>query len=191
MKGMKPNSQQPKEEDKENDANILKVPNEIFEDFHEINEENEDLFEFLAYSIIINFLEKKCIDLKNWDTAIEFPDVIASNGRLKLHEVADYFGLAHHSAGKKGKNRRTLVYPRTLFKDKQETEKSRLEKERNKIREKYTCVDSFHGEPTSNPTNFKEKVLRELWEEKYAKVKSTNPVSILIPQNIGQAPDPA
>jgi len=80
---------------------------------------------------VINYLEKCCLGIKEsqdqnqeaqigkegkWDIAIEFPDVIASAGRSKLHEVANYFGLAHHSVGnKKGKSRRTILYPKTLY----------------------------------------------------------------------------
>lgn len=176
LKGLNPNSVAEKEDAKEEDTKIFKIPTEIFEDFKEIDSENMEMFEFLAYSIMISFLDKKCIDLNQWDTAIEFPDVIASKGREKLHEVANFFGLAHHSTGKKPK-RRTLVYPRTLFIEKQQSEKARLEKERNKIREKFTSVDSFHGEPSKVTTNFKEKVIRELWEEKYAKVKTPITVS--------------
>ena len=53
-----------------------------------------------------------------WDTAIEFPEVIPSLGRSKLHDLANYFGLAHHSTGSKakgGKKRKFLIYPKTLF----------------------------------------------------------------------------
>ena len=54
-----------------------------------------------------------------WDTAIEFPENLPSSGRTKLHDVANYFGLAHHSGGqKKTGSRRTLMYPKTLFLEK-------------------------------------------------------------------------
>jgi len=56
--------------------------------------------------LVIAYIEKRCLQLDAkdksepiWDTALEFPECIASNGRSKLHEVANYFGLAHHSAG--------------------------------------------------------------------------------------------
>jgi len=77
------------------------------------------MFEFLSYQIVINFITKKCIELNKWDTALEFPDIISASGRQKLHEIGNFFNLAHHSAGKKGKSRRTLMYPRTLFITKQ------------------------------------------------------------------------
>ena len=148
------------------------------------------MFEFLAYQIVINFITKKCIELNKWDTAMEFPDIIASGGRQKLHEIANFFNLAHHSAGKKGKSRRTLMYPRTLYITKQNSEKTRLEKERNKIRDKYPEKDSFEGIPSSTPTNFKDQVLRELWEEKYADDQTNKQVWVLIPEDIGQPPNP-
>jgi hypothetical protein len=41
--------------------------------------------------------------------------VIASAGRTKLYEIAHFFGFAQHLAGKKGKNRRCLIYPKSMF----------------------------------------------------------------------------
>ena len=136
MKGIKPISQQKEEATEDDGTKIFKIPPEMFEDFKEIDHNNEELFEYLAYSIVISFLEKCCLktDGPKWETAIEFPDCIASAGRSKLHEVGNFFGLAHHSAGKKGKNRRFLMYPKTLFQEKQEVERTRLEKEREKIK---------------------------------------------------------
>ena len=48
-----------------------------------------------------------------------------------LHDVATHFGLASHSQG--SKKRSALVYPRTLFKDKQAMESSKKEKEFKKL----------------------------------------------------------
>lgn len=85
MKGLKPESlQQRIQESCEFEAdqvNIFQIPAEIFEDFKEIDEKNIEMFEFLAYQIVINFITKKCIELNKWDTAMEFPDIIASGGR--------------------------------------------------------------------------------------------------------------
>jgi len=83
---------------------------------------------------VINYLEVFCFKVgdnsqneddreqePSWTTALEFPDLIPSPGRWKLHEIANYFGLTSHSAGKiygKSSNRRVLIYPRTLFLDK-------------------------------------------------------------------------
>ena len=104
--------------------------------------------------------------LPRWDTAIEFPDVIPSLGRSKLHEIANFFGLAHHSGGSKiTKKRRFLIYPKTLFLEKQEREKVRLEKERNEIIECFNRGKGvMAGEPPKNPQTFREQVMRELWE---------------------------
>lgn len=98
-------------------SSIIKVPADIFEDFQEINQDNEDLFEYLAYQIVINYLEKKCLQNKPiWNIELEFPDCIDGPGRSKLHQIARYFGLAHHSVGKK--SRRTFIYPKILHIDK-------------------------------------------------------------------------
>jgi hypothetical protein len=84
-----------------------------------------------------------------------------------LHEIGNWFDLAHHSQGSSGKNRRALLYPRTLFLAKQESERIRLENERYKIIDKFKNKDSYSGEPPKNPKTFREQVIRELWEEKY------------------------
>ena len=133
MKGIKPVSLQreeilkAKEAQDHNDDNvkIFRIPVEHFDDFTIINENNEDMFEFLAFQLVIAYLEKRCLQIDEnemkepiWDTAVEFPDCIASMGRSKLHEVANYFGLAHHSTGPKNR-RKTLLYPKTLFIEKQ------------------------------------------------------------------------
>jgi len=101
--------------------------------------------------------------------AIEFPDTLPSEGRVKLHEIANYFDLAHHSAGVKGKSRRAVLYPKTLFLQKQESERVRLENERDKIKERFSNRDQFIGEPPLEPKTFREQVIKELWEEKYGK----------------------
>lgn len=226
IKGQKVLSQQEKdklEEDrdkqKEDEVKIFRVPAEVYKDFEELDEANEDMFEVVSYSLIIQFLEHICLKIKHdpeiserktenifdfknikfnikaskqkdeiaqkkkiaqakekakakeaennkenkveddlvprWDTAIEFPDVIPSLGRSKLHEIANFFGLAHHSGGSKakgGKKRRFLIYPKTLFIEKQEREKVRLEKERKDIIEKCgTGKGIVAGEPPKNP----------------------------------------
>jgi len=52
---------------------------------------------------------------------LEFPECIGGDGRALLHDVAYYFGLACHSQGKAGKNRRAIMYPFSQLKDKQES----------------------------------------------------------------------
>jgi len=45
-----------------NDPNILKLPAEIFEDFKELDIENDELFEYLCLTVIINYLKKCCLN---------------------------------------------------------------------------------------------------------------------------------
>ena len=130
MKGMKPLSEQDKVIDKtEDEVKIFRIPAKMFEEFENIDDNNEELFEYMAFNVVIEFLQTTC-GLKEavseahvqepprFDTAIEFPDNIASLGRSILHEVGNYFGLSHHSAGPKGKKRRFIMYPKTLFQEK-------------------------------------------------------------------------
>jgi hypothetical protein len=67
--------------------------------------------------------------------------------------VANYFELAHHSQGKE--NRRTYMYPRSQFIEKQEQERKKLEKERDKMREKYKTRE-FISEPLSVCKTFRD-----------------------------------
>ena len=57
---------------------ILKLPTEMFTDFKDIDDENEELFEYLCLSVIVNYLQKCCLNQNKWETALEFPDVIPS-----------------------------------------------------------------------------------------------------------------
>ena len=88
---------------------MITLPDRLLADFKIVDDSNEKLFEFVSYSMMIQVLEE--LDNDNW--ALEFPAFIGSAGRSLLHEVGNYFGLAHHSQGKAGKNRRTIIYPRS------------------------------------------------------------------------------
>ena len=132
----------------------------------------------MAYHIVIAYLEKTCLHLDEekegldvtptWKVALEFPSAIASAGRTRLHDVANYFGLVYHSVGNlKSRSRRTVVYPKTIYVKKQESEKERIEKERERIREKFHQNLNFEEEPPKNPQSFREKVMRELMDEKF------------------------
>ena len=116
--------------DKKDDinANKVSIPASFFVDFPEITELNKKDFEYLVYQIIIQFLDK----FK--DKALEFPSCIAAGGRSIIHDIGNCLDLAHHSAGGKN-NRRIFIYPKTLFKEKQEQEKKRLAKETEKIKD--------------------------------------------------------
>jgi hypothetical protein len=56
------------------------------------------------------------------DKALEFPACVDGEGRARIHALGNFLGLASHSAGS-GKSRKIYVYPKNLFKKKQETEK--------------------------------------------------------------------
>jgi hypothetical protein len=87
--------------------------------------------------VIVQFLAKFT------DKALEFPTCLDSSGRTRIHTLANFLGIASHSQGQT-KTRRILVYPRHLFKKKQESEAAKLEKELQKIREK---ADSANWDP--------------------------------------------
>lgn len=93
------------------------VPATLFKDFDKVTAENENIFEFLAFYFTTHTLEKMTDDF--W--CIEFPACIGGEGRAILHDVAHYFGLACHSQGNSGKNRRSIMYPYSQLKDKQES----------------------------------------------------------------------
>ena len=72
IKGQKVLSQQEKdklEEDrdkqKEDEVKIFRVPAEVYKDFEELDEANEDMFEVVSYSLIIQFLEHICLKIKH------------------------------------------------------------------------------------------------------------------------------
>ena len=139
----------------------------IYEEFKDVNIANEKFFEFITNTILIQFLEKmhedetgKSKDLK-W--VIAFPSCIPSDGRSIIHEVGSYFGLASHSEGGK-KNRRAIIYPRTLYKEKQEQEKRKIEKDLEKIREKHGGK-AMIGIAYDNPRSMRDKMLKLVFEE--------------------------
>ena len=68
MKGHKPLAQQKedlmKKKAEEVDVKIFKIPEEIYEDFQDINDQNEQMFEFVSYQLVSNFLERICLKIK-------------------------------------------------------------------------------------------------------------------------------
>ena len=136
------------------------IPSKFFQGFEQLDEQSEKLFEFVAFFVTLNVADKMTDDC--W--ALEFPTCIGSQGRQILHEVANYFKLAHHSQGK-DKNRRTFIYPRTQFGERQETERRRLEKEKEKLWDKYKDKN-LHVAPNDNPKTFRDQVLRQIWEDR-------------------------
>ena len=71
--------------------NKIPLPAEKFKEFAEITKENEDDFDYFVGLLLIEFLEK-CKD-----KALEFPSCLDSNGRVRIHAIADYLGIASHS----------------------------------------------------------------------------------------------
>ena len=160
-----------------------------------MNRDNEDLFEYLAYQIVINYLEKTCLNLNDenqkpcWNVELEFPDCIDGPGRSKLHHIAKCFGLATHSVGKK--SRRTFIYPKILHVDKQKQELEKQKKDRDKLREKF-----FKGDIKFNPDvlplntiGFIQNVHQELWYEKYKPEENKGPWYLADPNQIGKVPE--
>jgi hypothetical protein len=61
MKGMKPLSEQEKLNDKpEDEVKIFKIPAKMFEEFETIDDNNEELFEYMAFNVVIEFLNRTC-----------------------------------------------------------------------------------------------------------------------------------
>ena len=122
-----------------------------------------------------------------WDITLEFPDIIPSAGRQKLHKIADYFGLAHHSIGKK--SRRTYLYSKVLYQDKQKTELNKLIKNREKLREKYKDLEMSSFDKPDNNDEFIKNVLLEMWYEKFKPDLNKGTWYITDAMTIGTTPD--
>jgi hypothetical protein len=120
--------------------------------------------------------------LAEWNVALEFPENITTEGRSVLHDIAGALQLSHHSVGKKGKSRRTIVYPKSVYKEKQMSEITRMHKERSKIRDTLSKKWEFASEPPSKRANFMEKVILELWYDKNEKEPTTPEIRNFIPK---------
>lgn len=68
------------------EAQKIVVPKEHFEEYKEVGKDNEKDFDYMIGSILIAFLEKKL------DKALEFPSIISSDGRARIHSVATFLG---------------------------------------------------------------------------------------------------
>lgn len=77
--------------------------------------------------VIVQFLEK-CPD-----SALEFPSILDGAARAQIHCVCNFLGIASHSQGSSGRNRRIIVYQKHLYQDKQLKEAADAKKERAKI----------------------------------------------------------
>jgi len=137
--------------------NKIPLPAESFKQFAEITKDNEEEFDYVVGIFLIQFLES-CKD-----KALEFPSCLDSIGRIRIHALADYLGIASHSQGQ-GKTRRIIVYPKHLFKQRQEKEAKQMEKERQKLIEKLKGAN-FPPIIPENPTSMRDIMMREVWNE--------------------------
>lgn len=139
--------------------NKIQVDREFFRDYQFIDETNAEQFEYLASGVILKFLEADISNTK----ALEFPNVIHSEGRTIVQKIANFLGLASHSQGQ-SKARKVLVYRRTLFLDKQEREQIDRDKEKEKQVER-SKKNGFFDPGSSEPLTHRDAMLRDIWNE--------------------------
>ncbi len=84
-----------------------------------------------------------------------------------VHAMANYLGVCSISVGK-NKTRRVIVYPRHLFPKVTVKEQERVQKEREKIRDKFKG-QTMPGIPRDKPITMREKLIREVYYEKLGK----------------------
>ncbi|CDW81553.1 regulator of chromosome condensation [Stylonychia lemnae] len=138
----------------------VSLPASMFSDFLEVTYENEKDFEYFVSNIMIQFLAKFN------DRALEFPEVLDPQARALIHCMCNFIGMRSISVGKSNKNnRKVLIYPNGLFPNVTEKELKRIEKEKQKIREKFMNAN-MAGIPRENPVTMREKLIREVYFEK-------------------------
>lgn len=201
------------------EPSVMKLSADMFSEFADValmNQEQYDSFQYLGYIVVINYVLKCLLKIKiqtsdqdkifeqvdsiyqdaedtvqaEWNMALEFPENITPEGRTILYEIAAKFQLAYHSIGKKGKSRRTILYPKSVYQDKQKTEITSKHKERNKIRDSMIKKWQFNSDPPVKKTSFTEKVILEMWYEKNNKEPPTTEIKYYIPreEDIGKLP---
>ena len=77
--------------DLEDEVKMIKVPQTTFKDFTEVDQRNEEEFDYVVSALMINFLEQTT------DHAMEFPPVLDSIGRARVHLLASFLGMGSHS----------------------------------------------------------------------------------------------
>ena len=138
----------------------LKLKEENFKDFAEVNKENKEDFRCVAACLIVTYLEN--MD-KIGNLALEFPELLNAQARSIIHSLVDFLGIRSISMGK-GESRRIMVFPKQLFQKAWEKEQEKIAKEKEKLRLKYKDM-KFQGEPDSNAFNTRDKIIRELYFE--------------------------
>ena len=73
------------------------IPPNLFAEFTEVDLENEDFFKYIAYQVLIQFMDR----VTDLDWIVHFPENIPSTGRSYIHDCATFFGLHSHSQGSK------------------------------------------------------------------------------------------
>lgn len=144
---------------KDINSNKISLPEEMFEGFLQIVKDNEEEFRFLVGQLIIQYLEDMAVKNK----ALEFPPCISAEGRSIIHSLADFLGIFAFSSGK-AKTRKISVFPKNMFKEVQERETEKTDKEKDKLRIKYKDY-KFQGVPDENATNTRDKMIREIYFE--------------------------
>ena len=130
------------------------IPSNFFTEFSEVNADNEEFFSYISFYLVMQMIEQ-ITDL-NW--VVQFPFNIPSGGRSVIHDVATHFGLTSHSQG--AKKRCALVYPKNLYKDKQEAEYAKKEKEFAKLQEKTKNIIL-----NDNPKTIRDKMIALIGEQ--------------------------
>ncbi len=101
--------------DEEEASQTFSLPKHILSGFEEVPPEYEEMFEAFIAEIVESYIAKEP------KLALEFP-ITDSMGRSIIHKVANYFDLASHSKGNKTKLKRAVIYPKTMFLEKQASE---------------------------------------------------------------------
>jgi hypothetical protein len=60
MKGIKPISEQEKLTNAEEEVKIFRIPPDMFKEFEEIDDNNETSFEYIAFKMVIEYLNNTC-----------------------------------------------------------------------------------------------------------------------------------
>ena len=141
--------------------NKFRIPPYIFKEFPEVTYDTEKNFEYLVQSLMVTFFEKFN------DRGMEFPENVCSRGRAIIHAQSNFLGVHSISHGKSNRNnRKVIVYARHLFPHVTEKEQYRLQKEKEKIMEKFDKDGKFMiGVQNDNAVTMREKMLKDIYNK--------------------------
>lgn len=63
MKGIRPASESEITNQKEEEILTFRIPKDTLGDFETMDESNQDLFDYMAFSIVMQYIEKKCLNM--------------------------------------------------------------------------------------------------------------------------------